>query len=42
MVESVGEQHKLDNLLDDIKSYVQQNFSRINKKYCREMGLSIT
>ena len=42
MVESVGEQHRLDNLLDDIKSYVQQNFSRIYKRYCREMGLSIT
>ena len=42
MVESVGEQHRLDNLLDDIKSYIQQNFSRIYKKYCREMGLSIT
>ena len=42
MVESVGEQHRLDNLLDDIKSYVQQNFSRIYKKYCREMGLSTT
>lgn len=42
MVESVGEQHALDNLLDDIKSYIQQNFSAIYKRYCREMGLSIT
>lgn len=42
MVDAVAEQHGLDNLLDDIKSYVQQNFSAIYKRHCREMGLSIT